>query len=131
MAWDTDLLQAHIDFSFDVPFTKQEVLELSTRGGFAESDDTDDYEDDEAEGPAGERFPAICDSCIHLSSDDYVCAAFPDEIPLASGTAQLHDVPLPGQGNDIVYQADPSKTNEREWFLKYHAAMNGLPPYDN
>jgi len=47
----------------------------------------------------------ICISCKHLGKG-LTCAAFPGGIPKEIlNTENNHSVPLPGQGNEIVFEA--------------------------
>ena len=71
-----------------------------------------------------EQFPMVCDSCAHYLADEHACEAFADEIPLDPIMAELHDEPLPGQGNNIVYEQAPGEDarSARESFDKFRAA---------
>jgi hypothetical protein len=48
----------------------------------------------------------ICNTCKHFKKESWTCDAFRDGIPveIISGESD-HSKPLPGQGNQIVYEA--------------------------
>ena len=70
------------------------------------------------------RFPMVCDSCSHRA-DGFTCDAFPERIPLNPMNADLHDEPLPDQGNNIVWQQAPGQRAQwaREDFDAFRAAV--------
>jgi hypothetical protein len=57
----------------------------------------------------------ICFKCRHFRKISGGCDAFPENIPDSiAKEGEPHDVPLPGQGNDIVFEPlDPNNPNEQ------------------
>mgnify|MGYP001583337496 FL=1 len=53
--------------------------------------------------PVEEHF--ICNKCKHLRPLSGGCAAFPGDIPYGMGVFFQHYKPLPGQKNNIVFEA--------------------------
>ena len=47
----------------------------------------------------------ICFKCKHFRRFEGGCTAFPDGIPDEIAIENDHNNPLPGQGNDIVFEA--------------------------
>jgi len=52
----------------------------------------------------------VCINCKHFNLDKFTCAAFPKEIPeeIIQGDND-HKKPLPGQGNNIVFEPKQKK----------------------
>jgi len=46
----------------------------------------------------------ICFDCKHFDDINGGCKAFPDGIPDEILLTNKHNTPLPGQGNDIVFE---------------------------
>lgn len=59
--------------------------------------------------PREEHF--ICFKCEHLRPMLGGCAAFPDDIPFGMGILFQHYKPLPGEKNNIVFEACEPKEN--------------------
>lgn len=47
----------------------------------------------------------ICFKCKHFKEITGGCAAFPENIPFGMGVLFEHNEPLPGQKNNIVFEA--------------------------